>query len=127
MSIENVLTHVNAKDAYLIDVREKNEYKVSHIENSIQINPGSTNTKQLKDLDKNKLIIVYCSVGARSQAYGEILLKKGFNNVVNMYGGMFYWANSEYPMVDSNGTPTLLIHGFNKEWSKWVNKGTVVY
>ena len=32
MSIEDVLMHVNYNDAYLIDVREKSEFKVSHIQ-----------------------------------------------------------------------------------------------
>lgn len=127
MSIADVLKHVKAKDAYLIDVREKNEFNVSHIENATRVTPGSTSIKQFKDVDKSTLIIVYCSVGARSQTYGELLLKKGFTNVVNMYGGMFHWANSGYPMIDPEGKSTQKIHGYNKEWGKWVTKGTVVY
>jgi len=55
-----------------------------------------------------------------------MLKKKGYTNVKNLYGGLFYWANEKYPMVDLKENKTARIHGYNKDWGKWV-KGDVVY
>ena len=110
-----------------LDVRNKDEFMVSHLENANQMNPDGSNIDELKNVDKSKLIIVYCSVGARSQSFGEMLEKKGFTNVKNIYGGLFYWANMNYPMVDLKENKTERIHGYNKDWGKWVKNGNVVY
>ena len=91
------------------------------------MNLDGSSIDDLKNVDKSKLIIVYCSVGVRSQSFGEMLEKKGFTNVKNIYGGLFYWANMKYPMVDVKENKTDRIHGFNKDWGKWVKKGIVVY
>ena len=53
-------------------------------------------------LDPDKPVLVYCSVGARSQDIGKKLVQKGFS-VVNLYGGIFQWVNDELPVYDSLG------------------------
>ena len=127
ISIKDALKHIQQKDAMFLDVRNKDEFMVSHLENANQMNPDGSNIDELKNVDKSKLIIVYCSVGARSQSFGEMLEKKGFINVKNIYGGLFYWANMNYPMVDLKENKTERIHGYNKDWGKWVKNGNVVY
>ncbi|HIP32964.1 MAG TPA: rhodanese-like domain-containing protein [Crocinitomicaceae bacterium] len=126
ISIDNALTHVKKGDALFLDVRRKDEFLVSHIKSAKRMNLDGSNISDIKNVDKDKLIIVYCSVGARSQNFGEILQKKGYTNVKNIYGGLFYWANEKYPMVDLKENKTARIHGYNAEWGKWV-KGEVVY
>ena len=126
ISISNAQSHLKKNDALFIDVRKKDEYMVSHIETSKRMDPDGSTIDQLKNVDKDQLIIVYCSIGARSQTFGEALEKNGFTNVKNMYGGLFHWANQNYPMVDLKENKTARIHGYNSEWSKWVN-GKVVF
>ena len=126
LTINQVLSHVKKEDALFLDIRRKDEFLVSHIKTAQLMKPDGSTINQLKGVDKDKLIIVYCSVGARSQTFGEMLEKKGFTNVKNMYGGLFYWANENYPMVDLKENKTARIHGYNAEWGKWV-KGDVVY
>ena len=127
ITISEALKHVDKKDAIFLDIREKNEFNVSHIKGALQMNPDGSTISKLKGLQKNQLIIVYCSVGARSQTFGKMLKKEGYTNVFNLYGGFFYWANMRYPMVDIKGNKTKRIHGYSPEWGKWVTKGTVVY
>ena len=126
ITISDALKHVKNGDALFLDVRKKEEFLVSHIKSAKRMNLDGSNINELKNVDKNKLIIVYCSVGARSQTFGEMLKKKGFTNVKNLYGGLFYWANQKYPLVDLKENKTERIHGYNAEWGKWV-KGDVVY
>lgn len=127
ITIEDALKHVQQKDALFLDIRSQDEFRVSHIKNANRMNLDGSSIDDLKNVDKSKLIIVYCSVGVRSQSFGEMLEKKGFTNVKNIYGGLFYWANMKYPMVDVKENKTDRIHGFNKDWGKWVKKGIVVY
>ncbi len=127
ITIEDALKHIGKKDAIFLDIREVNEYNVSHIQGATRMKPDGSTISSLNKLRKDQLIIVYCSVGARSQTFGKMLVKEGFTNVVNLYGGLFYWANMHYPLVDMKGNKTERIHGYNPDWGKWVTEGTVVY
>jgi predicted sulfurtransferase len=77
-------------------------------------------------IDKNTPIVVYCSIGYRSEKVGEKLLNEGFT-VYNLYGGIFNWKNSNNPVVDNNEIATQKVHCFNQEWSKWLLKGEKIY
>ena len=77
--------------------------------------------------DKNATIIVYCSVGIRSEDIAEKLQKAGYKNVFNLFGGIFEWKNKQNVVVDTNNNPTEKVHTFSKEWSKWLKKGIKVY
>jgi rhodanese-related sulfurtransferase len=112
----------------LLDVRESNEYNVSHLPNALHFGYETQNWLLLDNLPKDTPIIVYCSIGARSQVVEEELLKKGFSNVRNLHGGIFLWSNSDFLLIDSNGHPTSKIHGYDQTWGKWIiDKDKIVY
>lgn len=113
----------------ILDARELMEFKVSHIKSAINVgfNNFDVNAESLQKIDKNTPIIVYCSVGIRSEKIGEKLKKNGFSNVKNLYGGIFEWKNKGYPVIDSAGTETENVHTFSKTWSKWLQAGKPVY
>lgn len=116
-------------NAIILDAREPEEYKVSHIKNSVLVgyNNFIVDSVQQKITDKNKTIVVYCSVGIRSETIAHKLKKAGYTNVYNLYGGIFEWKNNEFPVFDSNEKETDSIHTFSKAWSKWLLKGEKVY
>jgi rhodanese-related sulfurtransferase len=105
----------------ILDAREREEYDVSHIPNALYFGYKKPQYDILDDVDKDEILIIYCSIGYRSEKLGEKLKKKGYKNVLNLYGSIFEWANEGYPLVDSNNQPTDRIHGYNKKWSKWVD------
>jgi hypothetical protein len=70
---------------------------------------------------------VYCSVGYRSERIGEKLLKLGYTDVVNLYGGIFEWKNQGLDVYNSSNYPTDSVHTYNKSWGKWLVKGIKVY
>jgi 3-mercaptopyruvate sulfurtransferase SseA len=53
--------------------------------------------------------------------------KAGFENVYNLYGGIFQWINEGYELVNQDGKPTNKIHAYSKTWGIWLNKGEKVY
>lgn len=127
ITIDEARKKIGKDNVYFLDTREKDEFNVSHIETAIFTGYDDFDMSTLSKVPKNAEIIVYCSIGARSEKIGKKLLKAGYKNVKNLYGGMFHWANSSYPMVNNSGESTTKIHGYSKHWGKWVTKGTVVY
>lgn len=111
----------------ILDTRELNEFNVSHIPGSIYFGFDSKNWKSLDKIPRDAEIIVYCSIGVRSQNIGKELSNKGYNNVKNLYGGVFLWADQKRGLEDKSGELTNKIHGYNKFWGKWVKKAETVY
>lgn len=117
---------VGQDSVIFVDTREQREFDVSHIKGAICVGYDNLIVSKLKSLDRNKLIIVYCSVGARSQNVGKKLGKLGFTKVKNLYGGFFQWTNSGLPKYNLKGK-TGKIHGYSPDWGRWIRKGIVVY
>ncbi len=113
----------------LLDAREKKEFEISHLKNAYFVGYTAFNLKKiLKKLsNKKSKIVVYCSLGIRSEDIAEKLKVAGYTNVLNLYGGIFEWKNKGNHVFDSNGKATEKIHVFSKEWSKWLLKGKKVY
>lgn len=104
----------------ILDAREPAEYAVSHIEGAIPCGYDRFDKKILDSLDKSKPVVVYCSIGYRSEKIAQKLQKAGFTDVSNLYGSIFEWVNRGYPVVNANGQPTQQIHTFNRAWGRWV-------
>ena len=117
------------KQTLLLDAREKNEYKTSHLKDAIWVGyEGFSLRKVEKQItNKNTPIIVYCSIGVRSEQIGEKLQKAGYTNVKNLYGGIFKWKNEGGTVYDANEEATEKIHGYSKFWSKFLTNGEKVY
>jgi rhodanese-related sulfurtransferase len=111
----------------LLDTRAPEEFNVSHLAGAQFLNYESYSTDNLKKIPANSKIIVYCSVGYRSERVGEKLLKLGYKNVFNIYGGIFEWKNEGLEVVNKLNHPTDSVHTYNKNWSKWLVKGVKVY
>lgn len=114
-------------NAIFIDTREKKEYLTSHIEGSIFIGYDSLDLSSLEKIEKNKEIVVYCSVGYRSEKIAERLVRMGYTNVKNLYGGIFEWKNQNKQVVNPANEVTEKVHAYNRVWGVWLQKGVKVY
>ncbi|GAA3636381.1 rhodanese-like domain-containing protein [Flavivirga jejuensis] len=117
------------KDVFLLDSREPKEYHTSHLKHAIHVgyDEFKIDSIQKKIPNKNSEIIVYCSVGIRSESIGDSLKKAGYKNVKNLYGGIFEWKNNDLPVYNSVEKETDSIHTFSLKWSQWLKKGIKVY
>lgn len=111
----------------LLDAREKSEYSVSHLKNAIHVGYDRFDVSNIAKLPKNRLTIVYCSIGVRSEDIAEKLRKSGFTDVKNLFGGIFKWVNSGYPVYTTGNIETNAIHPYSKSWGKWLTKGQKRY
>ncbi len=111
----------------LLDAREWNEFQVSHIKNALYVGYDQFEISKLPSIDKKQKVVVYCSVGYRSEKISEKLKEAGFTDVSNLYGGIFEWVNQGNVVVDEKGKATENIHAYSKTWGVWLNKGVKVY
>ena len=126
------ITHINGdkfskldkQTTIVFDVREKEEFNVSHIENAIQIAPDINSKKFINQYSsqlKEKHIVFYCSVGRRSSALASrlkpLLAEQGVQEIYNLKGGIFLWHNQNRTLVQQD-QPTQFIHPFNGRWGK---------
>ncbi len=117
------------KGVIVLDSREISEFNVSHIKDALYVGYNNFDKNKITSAipNKNANIIVYCSIGVRSEKIGEKLLKMGYKNVYNLYGGIFEWKNNNGKVIDNNGLETDNVHTFNKNWSKYLKNGTKIY
>lgn len=115
------------KYAIFLDAREKKEHTVSHIRNSIFIGYNDFDLGLVKNVPKASEIIVYCSIGKRSEKITQKLALAGYKNVSNLYGGIFEWINQGNRIVDAKEKPTTRVHAYGKFWGQWLDKGEKVY
>lgn len=89
---------INHEGAFLLDIREDNEYRGGHIVNSVHI-PQKQIQDRAKELDKHKgrPVITYCRTGQRSAQVGKVLQQHGFESVYNLSGGITAWQNANLP------------------------------
>lgn len=125
ISIEEFMG-MGKNNLFVLDTREKEEYVVSHLKNSRHAGYLWFDMRNLNDIPQDAVIVLYCSIGIRSEKIGKKLIKAGYKNVYNLYGGIFEWINQGNPIYRTNGSQTTEIHGFNKEWSKWLEHGSIV-
>jgi rhodanese-related sulfurtransferase len=128
ITVEQLSARIKSKrPPVILDTREAHEFSTSHIPGARMVGYRNFSMKQMGGIGTDETIIVYCSIGYRSEKIGERLIRAGYKNVYNLYGGIFYWFNKKNPVVDASGKPTTRIHGFNRQWGEWVIWGEKVY
>ncbi|MCC0650465.1 rhodanese-like domain-containing protein [Clostridioides sp. ZZV15-6598] len=84
----------NEKDILLLDVRTKDEFNESKIENAINISLQEliNNIDEIYEY-KDKKVIVYCRSGHRSVTACNLLGEEGFKNLYNLKSGITDYMN----------------------------------
>jgi len=117
------------ENVIIIDSREQKEFDVSHISSAIFVGYDHFSMEEFSETipEKDTPIVVYCTLGIRSEITADKLVKAGYTNVRNLYGGICEWKNKDFKVIDSTNTETQNVHTFNKQWSKWLLHGKQVY
>ncbi|MFT4738769.1 MAG: rhodanese-related sulfurtransferase [Cyclobacteriaceae bacterium] len=127
ITAEDLSLKENKEDVYFLDIRSEKEFAISHLPNAKLMAYDNFDAAQVSGIPKNAEIIVYCSVGYRSEKAGEKLMNAGYTNVRNIYGGIFEWKNQGNMVVGKKDQPTDSVHTYNKNWSQWLKNGIKVY
>ena len=104
----------------LLDVREPDEYAVSHLSGAIQVPPDATSDQLIDKIDFSKPVVLYCSVGYRSSVLARRLISAGAEQVMNLEGSIFKWANEGRPMFRDKA-PADKVHPYNRNFSRMLH------
>ncbi|MFA5950092.1 MAG: rhodanese-like domain-containing protein [Hyphomicrobium sp.] len=106
-------------EVQIVDVREPEEFAVSHIPGAINIPLETPDEALLAAVPSDRTVVVYCSIGHRSAIVAQRLKAAGRSNVANYIGSIFAWANSELPLQASGGTVTK-VHPYDNHWGRYL-------
>lgn len=67
----------------IIDVRTKEEFKIRHLEEALNIPLSDIENGRVPDCSQDTKIFVHCASGARSERAKTVLESKGFTNIEN--------------------------------------------
>lgn len=109
-------------DGVLFDVRDRQEFEMSHLPGAINIDPGMTAERFLSEHGRGlegRSAVFYCSVGIRS----AIMLKRIVPSIAryrataayNLRGGIFRWFAEDRDIVNATGSATM-IHPYDEAW-----------
>ena len=88
--------------AYLLDVREQNEWDTVHAPTAVLL-PVSVIQDRVDEVPIDRTVYVVCHSGARSARVAAFLRSEGVD-AVNIAGGMLAWQASGGEVVASSAT-----------------------
>ncbi|MEV4370679.1 rhodanese-like domain-containing protein [Nonomuraea sp. NPDC049637] len=88
-------------NAYLLDVREQDEWLAGHAPEAVHI-PMSQIQGRVEEVPADRTVYVVCRVGGRSMQVTAWLNQLG-RDAVNVGGGMQSWEFARRPMVSETG------------------------
>ena len=91
-----------APDAYLLDVREPDEWAAGHAPGAHHV-PMMEIPARMAEVPTDAEVVVVCRSGGRSGQVVSYLMGNGWDNVRNLDGGMQSWAAVGRDMVSENG------------------------
>lgn len=90
--------------ALIIDVREPNEYNQVRARGAVLLPMGRLNNR-VKDLPRDRELLLMCRTGGRSQNATQFLQAQGFENVSNVTGGIMAWYKAGLPTSSGEAEP----------------------
>ncbi len=97
-----------ADDAYLIDVREDDEWLAGHAPGAVHL-PMNELPERLAEVPAEGDVVIVCRSGHRSAEVTAYLVSRGLGHVRNLHDGMLGWAAAGRPLISEDGdVPTVL-------------------
>ena len=116
----------NKNDFIILDTRTPEEYSISHIRYARFMNYNEPDFSILRDVPKDQPVVLYCSVGYRSEKIGRELMSMGYSEVFNLYGSIFEWVNEGHTIFKPGNASTDSLHTYNRRWSRYVNHPDII-
>lgn len=121
----NKFQKIQQDTVLILDTRSLEEYQVSHIKGARWVGYDEFTIDKIDNFARDTTVVLYCSVGYRSDIVGKKLQDAGFGQVYNLWGGIFAWINEGLP-VYRDDVVTLQIHPYSSSWGFWLTKGEKV-
>ena len=120
ISVDEFEKKINSgQNTQLIDVRTPEEYNNGFVKGAKNIDwNGTSFENEIKKLDKEEAVYVYCLSGGRSDAAASKMKELGFKEVYDMQGGMMAWNNAGKAIVTTNSgieNPGMSLDDYTKQ------------
>ncbi len=99
----------------LIDTRKPEEFAVSHLRGAVNLESPGAIAKYLAERKPGRAIL-YCSVGYRSSRLADQLQRRGIQDIANLEGSIFAWANEGRPVFQGE-REVRQVHPYNARWA----------
>ena len=101
VSVDDVKKMIDNREKIIIlDVRDRDEFETGYIPGAINLSRGMLEFKISTVVpDKKATIVVYCGVDLRGPLATKTLNEMGYQNTVNIIGGLKAWKAAGYPVV----------------------------
>ena len=86
------------RNIFVLDVRTPDEYRQAHLKNAVLI-PINEMERRIREVPKNRPVLVYCAVGSRSASAAGFLGSQGYREVYNIADGIVGWYRNGLPVV----------------------------
>lgn len=119
LTVEELLAAEADPGPLLLDARATEEFALSHLRDARWTPDESAALAALRDVPREREVVVYCSVGMRSSALAETLAARGYTRVANLEGGIFAWANRGLPTFKTGASGeerAELVHPYDERW-----------
>lgn len=127
ITVDSLAERLATDSLLVLDTRSLAEWEISHIPQARHIAYDGFEVKSLQELSRKQPVVVYCTIGYRSENIGKQLKDAGFEQVYNLYGGLIEWKNRGLKVVDADGKPTNEVHTFNSYWGIYLTNGKQVH
>jgi len=99
ISVKELKAKMDNGEAFtLIDVREPFEYDIAHISSARLIPLGELETR-IEELPRTGTLVLQCHSGGRSEHAARLLREAGFDNALNLEGGIDAWSVQIDPAI----------------------------
>ena len=98
ISPQNLVELSNNETAFIVDLRDSEQFQNGHITNSINI-PFLNLSNRTNEIPQDKSVILVCEMGNVSPNAGELLKKEGFKELLILKGGINEWRIQNLPLV----------------------------
>ena len=96
---QNLILLANDDNAFVVDLRDSQQFQSGHITGSINI-PFLNLNKRSNEIPQDKeAVILVCEMGSVSPNAGEILMKEGYKDLLILKGGINEWRLQNLPLV----------------------------
>ena len=99
ITVQELATRLSQEEVFLLDVREDYEYEIADL-GGVLI-PLHKVVNRVSEIPKEMEVVVMCKTGGRSAKAIELLQEQGFDNLVNLIGGISAWQKQIDPSMDA--------------------------
>jgi molybdopterin/thiamine biosynthesis adenylyltransferase/rhodanese-related sulfurtransferase len=89
ITVQELSERLSQEEIWILDVREDYEFEIAHLNGHLI--PLNKVVSRSYKIPKDREVVVMCKMGGRSQKAIALLKEQGFDNLVNLKGGINAW------------------------------------